>query len=585
MDPFIYRIFNRDLENHSDEELWKHYDLFGKHENRICNNSAFKNIYPDFDLKIYKLYYDLKDKTDFELLTHFHYLGYNENRYYNINTLNLSYESNKNKYLEIYSDNFYKSIYEFERDIPIYYLNLLEKFNNNRIKKLNFNFMEKNISKKLFNKYVFHDGLEYFEYVSLYNKYILVDIIINKVFTFKCLKTNNIYKTKKCFNIEYSNINYIIYVFDEIYNPFFVICGGGIGWMFFLANILFIHYFKINQLYIIFNTCNEHLLGKEKKELIDDILKYYKNNIINNSLETITFFGFMQNIGHEYWNELSLFKFYIDLDLLKQIDNIIIGPYDYYNIYDYCIKNNIKVSKEINLNKINNNLIFKFVDYFMMEDLKEFVLENNKYINDSEIKYINYIKQNHYPIVTINLRGLYRYLYNQSYAISNIINSLLIIYPKIFIIFDGYVKNKNNINNYLDETLNNKSLDKMEESYISIFKNIVKDLKTNNYISLISSSIERQIEWLKISDYGLMQLGAGAFNHTWLMNKKALFIGRNTILNEETLMHTYHDFIFREKKDFTTYINPSMIDFNKYNHIDSSFYLDWKIILYHMIKD
>jgi len=96
MDPFIYRIFNRDLENHSDEELWKHYDLFGKHENRICNNSAFKNIYPDFDLKIYKLYYDLKDKTDFELLTHFHYLGYNENRYYNINTLNLSYESNKN---------------------------------------------------------------------------------------------------------------------------------------------------------------------------------------------------------------------------------------------------------------------------------------------------------------------------------------------------------------------------------------------------------------------------------------------------------------------------------------------------------
>jgi len=82
-----------------------------------------------------------------------------------------------------------------------------------------------------------------------------------------------------------------------------------------------------------------------------------------------------------------------------------------------------------------------------------------------------------------------------------------------------------------------------------------------------------------------MQLGAGAFNYTWLMNKKCIFMGRNQIINDQLLMHCWHDFYFRENRDFTTYIHPNLIDFNSHKHHHNSFYLDWKIIFFHVIRD
>ena len=67
------------------------------------------------------------------------------------------------------------------------------------------------------------------------------------------------------------------------------------------------------------------------------------------------------------------------------------------------------------------------------------------------------------------------------------------------------------------------------------------------------------------------------------MNKKCMYIGRNNFVNNSLLIHTYHDFIFREKRDFTTYMNPNMVDF--ITKPNGQFSIDFEIILYFMYRD
>ena len=234
----------------------------------------------------------------------------------------------------------------------------------------------------------------------------------------------------------------------------------------------------------------------------------------------------------------------------------------------------------------NNNLFFfKYNELFMYEDLKKFVIENNIFTDIEEINYINKVKENHYPILTFNLRAVHRNLYNQEDAFSNIINNLLELYPKMFVIFDGYIKNENTvIKNYVSEGVYSDD-NIFDTSYNNILNNIISKLNTKNYISLIGTTLERQIAWLEISDYGLMQIGAGSHNYKWLMNKKCINFGKNIYVNKNILVYSFHDFIFKEKCNFNKYVNTYLIDFDKYVIPNREFYLDWKILLCYIIKD
>jgi hypothetical protein len=221
----------------------------------------------------------------------------------------------------------------------------------------------------------------------------------------------------------------------------------------------------------------------------------------------------------------------------------------------------------------------------MYEDLKKFVIENNVFTDNEEIKYINEVKENYYPIITFNLRAVYRNLYNQEDAFSNIINNLLEIYPNMFVIFDGYIKNERTvIKNYISEGVYSDD-NIFDTSYNNILNNIVNKLNTKNYISLIGTTLERQIAWLDISNYGLMQIGAGSHNYKWLMNKKCINFGKNFFIKKNLLVYSYHDFIFREKSNYNTYINPNTIDFESYKYPNKEFYINWKILLCYSIKD
>jgi hypothetical protein len=534
------------------------------------------------------------------LLKKFHQLNKNKN------LQNINDDNNRKGLLNIKDS--YKNLYEYDRNIPEDYLNKLEKYQELQNIKFNFHSVKKNLVKC--SKLV--SGIEdlsvEFDYKLKYMKLITLDILINKSFSFKCLKSSNIYRTNKCFhfvipnNTKISGVEFddlIIYVFDEIPEPFFVAIGNGSNWGVLDNYIQFIYYYNSDVIFNLHYRDEHHL--NNKKELCELILNYYIKNVKSQDLTSesdssesepkkITcMFGYSINIGHTFWNEISGLKFLIDMDVLKYIDNFIIGPYDYFNIHDYLINNNTNVIKEDDITKINNildnNLLVKYNDWYMSNDMKKFIIDNNKFTNTDELNKIKKVKQNFYPIITINLRGVYRYLYNQEESFIHIINNLLVIYPNLYIIFDGYIKNSNvNLNSYANEGVKSDS-NTFDKSYNTILNKIISKISTKNYTSLIGTSLSRELAWLDISHYGLMQLGAGSFNYTWIMNKKALYIGRNTYINEELLLHIFHDFYYRENRDYTTYINPILGDFKQYEKLNKQYDIDWKLIILYMIRD
>lgn len=523
----------------------------------------------------------------------------------NNNTIKYFYENDEivvnlnqlfieNSFKKVYIDQYYKNIYEYERNIPEQYLKKFEEYNAKNTENLNFNYMKKNINKDLFVNTVFDILIPQDTFRYYYLKLMTIDLLLNKSLSFKCLKSNKIFRTTKsmyylaknkpCTAGDNDDIN--IYIYDEAAEPFIVAMGGGSNHMVLHTCILFVYYYKSNELYCLPDFGHWDVSFHEiVYQLRDDLLKENYENKVENAF----MFCYSVNIGHSYWNDFSGFKFLVDMDLLKYIDKFIIGPYDYYYIKDYLTKNNYKnIVNEYHIENINeickNAIIFKYNEMFMYEDLKNFTIENIKETtNETQENEIETIKQNFYPIITFNLRGVYRNLYNQEEVISSIINYLLLIFPNMFIIFDGFIVNDNTKLDFFKSEGVVSNLQVFTESYENILNNIIGKINTTNFKSLIGTNLYNQLNWLEISHYGLMQLGAGSFNYTWTMNKKCIYVGRNNFVNNSLLIHTYHDFIFRENRDFTTYINPNIVDFN--TKPNGQFSIDFKIILYFMYRD
>lgn len=489
----------------------------------------------------------------------------------------------------------YQKLYEYDRNINEEYLNKLSLYEKIHNQKFNFHSVKDEIPHTQLVSGIINMANGY-DYKLKYMKLITLDILLNKSFSFKCLKTANTYKSNKCFHylikndIKKSGVEYddvIVYVFDNADYPFFVVLGNGSNWGALDVHIHYIYYYSINKVYNLFYRADHYL--EDLHTICKSIFEYYNNNTILESNKVSYMIGFVPNIGHTYWNDISGFNFLREMNLLEYIDTFIIGPYDYYNVGNYLKNNNFKIIKTNDITKVNvllnNNLLVKYSDWYMSESLKEFVVNINPFNDVNELNQITYVKNNYYPIITFNLRAVYRNIHNQEEYFSNIINNLLVIYPKLYIIFDGFTINSNvNLDLYGSEGVKS-DLNKLNTSYNAVVNKIISMINKKNYTSLIGSSVNRVFKWLDISTYGLMQLGAGSYLYTWIMNKKALYIGRNLYINDELLIHTYHDYYYRENRDFTTYINPKLVDFDTYSKSNNEFAYNWKKILCFMLRD
>ena len=95
----FYKTY-QDLKHMSSEELINHYQIYGKKENRIASEKLFYNLYPEFNLEIYKTYNpELNGHCYTELLNYYHNL------------------SNQQKILEINKNNFDLEFYKKYQDL------------------------------------------------------------------------------------------------------------------------------------------------------------------------------------------------------------------------------------------------------------------------------------------------------------------------------------------------------------------------------------------------------------------------------------------------------------------------------------
>ena len=231
--------------------------------------------------------------------------------------------------MQIINNNiYYKNLYVYKRDINEKYLIEFHNYEKNNLEMLNFNYMKKTINKPNFVDGIFNHLTPDLLYTLYHMKLITIDILTNRSFSFKCLKTNIVFRTTKSFhkllrndkNItggEYDDI--IVYVFTKTPYPFVVGIGNGSYWGALHNQIHFVYYFKTKELYYFKENQLNHV-EETKEEIRSSIVNYCENNNLQRNEKVCTMLGFQNNIGHAYWNDLSGFKFLLDMKLLKFID-------------------------------------------------------------------------------------------------------------------------------------------------------------------------------------------------------------------------------------------------------------------------
>jgi len=312
------------------------------------------------------------------------------------------------------------------------------------------------------------------------------------------------------FSIKFiENIQTIVYYFN-INNPSFLIQSWTYG--------EFIVYGNIKNKSIINISDSTSNVFSAISNLLNDPNLYIINNNVNLTNKSYYFFGFVPNVGHHLWNELSgLINFLNTKSNLEKISGIIFGSHDYFNMYSFIKKKyNIPVLKfneiypDANSNLINLDIIPFFLPSFMIDPKYYIPLFH-------ELNPIKKIEKNTKILeICIDIRVKERIFKNCDIFYSRFINDLYNKYKvKIKIYFTGVFKLNSDIN--------------MEEVKLQndIVNNITKSINTNitveNLINQDFYSIRDKILNVNLSIATFGTCVANLLN--WIYNFKSIHYG------------------------------------------------------------
>jgi len=239
--------------------------------------------------------------------------------------------------------------------------------------------------------------------------------------------------------------------------------------------------------------------------------------------EVAAVLGYMNNLAHFVWNELSGIQYLYDNETLDKIDKFLIGNFEYFNVGD--------TYPEISLEKIvylanpdslfetilaNNYLAVWSTDLVIKEDLGNRLYKGAiAKCSPSVLQEIE-VATKKFPIVWIGLRGHSRVWLSQIEGIANIINSLHTIFPDLAVIFDGWGKT--------EKPDPRSDLEVQREQLI--VADIVKRLSTNVSIyNLIGAMNYERAAWSKVIDFYISAYGSGLTFPLWIANKPGVVHG------------------------------------------------------------
>jgi tetratricopeptide (TPR) repeat protein len=258
--------------------------------------------------------------------------------------------------------------------------------------------------------------------------------------------------------------------------------------------------------------------------------------------EVAAVLGYMNNLAHFVWNELSGIQYLYDNETLDKIDKFLIGSFEYFNLGDTYQE--IPIDKILHLANpdslfetilANNYLAVWLTDLVIKEDLGNRLYKGAiAKCSPSVLQEIE-VARKHFPIVWIGLRGHSRVWLSQIEGIANIINSLSTIFPDLAVVFDGWGQT---------EKPDPRSELEMQREQ-SIVADIVKKISTNLSIyNLIGAMNYERAAWSKLIDFYISAYGSGLTFPIWIANKPGV-------------VHGIIDSILLEKGEWSSHIREN----------------------------
>lgn len=162
--------------------------------------------------------------------------------------------------------------------------------------------------------------------------------------------------------------------------------------------------------------------------------------------ETVSLSGFVTNIGHYFWNDMSGIQNLYENDILHKIDKFLVGPYEYFSVAH--IFPEIAAEKFIHTAETgitlfqsllsSNYFCVRATDLVIKEQLANRVHQAAiKRCSPAFLQEVDRAKQ-HFPLLWVGYRNRNRVWISQVEGMANIIKSLHSQFPNLGVVFGGW---------------------------------------------------------------------------------------------------------------------------------------------------
>ncbi|MEG3836971.1 tetratricopeptide repeat protein [Microcoleus sp. Z1_C3] len=284
------------------------------------------------------------------------------------------------------------------------------------------------------------------------------------------------------------------------------------------------------------------------------------------------------NMGHHLWQDLGGIQALLTNGIIQKINKFLVGSGDYFNIKavfpEIPADKIMEVAdvKQVFETVIANNYVALRVNGDCIEEeliRRVFQTALNQCSQDTLIN-VEQAKQ-HFPILGIHIRVGSRNWLGMVEGIANIINKLHSNYPNLGLVFSGW-----SLTGKEDIQSGCWSVIKKEQAKMEEIKALISP-KINTY-SVIGSTIEETIVWVKIVDSHISPIGSGLTFLSWIANKPGVVHGPREIYGRAEPL--YGSSIYRENLQPQIFLSQESVT----DREDDSYDCDWQAIHNELVK-
>jgi hypothetical protein len=285
-------------------------------------------------------------------------------------------------------------------------------------------------------------------------------------------------------------------------------------------------------------------------------------------------YGFNIGLFHTCCTFLNGIYIMDKIGINNDIDELIMGPDDPFLIEKYFMNkyNNINIVHHNSIanlcGKIHKGICIIYSHYHVTNNCAEFI---KSYVNtvmpikEAYKDEIEYIKNNYFPIFSINLRCVTCQVKDTEVVISETINKLKQIYPKSYFLIGGFLGDYNEellSKNNTKIATNDVSYPKLLHEYTRLFESIEQKVKHTDIKSLINLKINNVLEFTKIVNFSINTNTGYTVIETILQNIPSLYFGTKWIYHVRQT-----NFVSKQ-----TYVEPIYIEEPNINFISDYIY-------------